>query len=248
MALIKNKADLAAMRESGRMLAMVLQHLKKEISIGMPTKQLGILAAAELKKLGGQPAFLGYGGFPDVVCVSVNDEVVHGIPGSYIIKDGDIIGMDFGVKFKGMITDSAVTVGVGQISKTAKQLIATTERSLLIGITQVKNGAHVGDIGAAIEAELHKGGYGVVENLVGHGVGYKLHEPPEIPNFGSKGKGPILKTGMAVAIEPMANIGDKKVYMQRDGWTIKTRDGSLSAHFEHTVLVTEDGAEILTRN
>jgi methionyl aminopeptidase len=248
MALIKNKADLAAMRESGRMLAMVLQHLKKEISIGMPTKQLGILAAAELKKLGGQPAFLGYGGFPDVVCVSVNDEVVHGIPGKYVIKDGDIVGMDFGVKLRGMITDSAVTVGVGQISKTAKQLIATTERSLLIGITQVKNGAHVGDIGAAIEAELHKGGYGVVENLVGHGVGYKLHEPPEIPNFGSKGKGPILKTGMAVAIEPMANIGDKKVYMQKDGWTIKTRDGSLSAHFEHTVLVTEDGAEILTRN
>lgn len=237
------------MRESGRMLATVLQELSKRLEVGMTTKDLANIAGMELKGLGGSPTFLGLYGFPDVLCVSVNDEVVHGIPSAKnVIKKGDIVSMDFGVTYKGMITDSAISVIAGESSNNrAKELVATTEQSLLAGVEQLKDGVLVGDLGAAIQEVLDGARLGIVRDLVGHGVGHELHEDPNIPNVGRKGTGMQLKAGMTIAIEPMATLGDYRVYIDSDGWTVKTRDGSLSAHFEHTILITEDGAEILTQ-
>ncbi len=245
---IKTKAEIAAMRESGRILAAVLDVLKHTIAPGMTTMDLEMKARAELEHLGGKPAFLGYQGYPAVLCVSVNDEVVHGLPGSRVLEAGDIVGMDFGVTFDGMITDGAISVIVGKAaSKADEQLVKTTERAMLAAISQVKNGAHIGDLAAAAQDVLDKAGFGIVRDLVGHGVGHELHEEPNIPNYGSRGSGPALKTGMTIAIEPMATLGDYKVFIAPDRWTVKTRDGSKSAHFEHTVLVTDSGAEILTQ-
>lgn len=244
---IKTDAEIKAMRESGRMLAAVLGHISPQISPGISTKDLAESARLELSKLGGQPAFLGYYGFPDVLCVSLNDEVVHGIPkASKIIKDGDIVSLDFGVTYKGMITDSAATFIAGNAPNKITELITTTERSLMAGISVVSHGVHVGDIVAAVQAVLDKGKYGIVRDLVGHGVGHELHEEPNIPNYGKKGTGMVLQAGMTIAIEPMATLGGYEVKTDADNWTIRTRDGSLAAHFEHTVLITENGAEILT--
>lgn len=235
------------MRISGRMLSSVLTHLEQTIAIGMTTKQVADIAASELRSLGGSPAFLGYSGFPDVICISVNEEVVHGIPGAYVLKDGDIVGLDFGVSYEGMITDAARTVLLGSSSKRKTQLIDTTRASLEAGIQALHDGVRVGDIAAAIQSVLEDAGLGIVRDLVGHGVGHQVHEDPNIPNYGRKGTGPILESGMTIAIEPMATLGTHKVYAADDGWTIITRDGSLSAHFEHTVLITSSGHEILTR-
>lgn len=235
------------MREGGQMLASVLQFLKPQVQAGTTTKDLAELAKKELGKLGGEPAFLGYQGFPDVICTSVNDQVVHGIPTNYQLQNGDIVGLDFGVRLRGMISDGAISVTVGKLDRRVEELLAATEQALNIGIDQVKNGIHVGDIGAAIEGRLRKSNLGVVEALVGHGVGYQVHEAPEIPNVGSPGQGPILRSGETVAIEPMATLGGKEVFVDKDHWTVRTADHSLAAHFEHTVLVTEDGAEILTQ-
>ncbi len=245
----KTDQEIDAMRESGRMLALVLQLLRKEISAGMSTKDLANLATAELKRLGGSPAFLGYQGFPDVLCVSVNDEVVHGIPRQERkLAAGDIVGLDFGVVYKGMITDAAISVIVGEPrSARETELIKVTEQAMYAGIDEVKNGVHVGDIGAAVQAVLDKHRFGIVRDLVGHGVGHEVHEEPNIPNYGIRGKGMILTTGMTIAIEPMSTLGGDDVYMGRDDWTILTRDGSRSAHFEHTILVTPTGPEILTQ-
>lgn len=245
---VKTAQELDAMRKSGHILAQVLALLKKELQPGMTTKDLSTIAKQELKKLGGKPAFLGYYGFPDVLCVSVNDEVVHGIPSAQKgIEDGDIVSMDFGVIVDGMITDAAISVIAGT-SKDARvqRLLKQTERALQEGIAAVKNGCKVGDIGAAVERVLDKEHYGIVRDLVGHGVGHELHEEPNIPNYGHVGTGQLLKSGMTIAIEPMATLGTHKVYADSDGWTIKTKDESWSAHFEHTILVTQDGAEILT--
>ncbi len=245
---VKTPAEIAAMREGGRMLAVVLNHLSNELSVGISTKDLAEIAKQELKKLGGQPTTLGYHGFPDVICISVNDEVVHGIPrSSHIIYDGDIVSLDFCVTYKGMITDAAVSVIAGQSSGQAKNLLVATERSLMAGISVVKAGGKVGDISAAIQAALNKHGkYGIIRDLVGHGVGHEMHEEPNIPNYGKKGTGSSLVAGMTLAIEPMATLGGFEVQTDQDNWTIRTSDGSLAAHFEHTVLVTQDGAEILT--
>lgn len=243
---VKTPAEIAAMRESGRMLATVLAVLQERIAPGMTTKDLAVIAKEELRTLGGQPAFLGYNGFADVLCVSVNSEVVHGIPGSQIIKNGDIVSMDFGVMYRGMITDAAVSVVVGTGDEVRRKLVSVTKESLLAGIAQVKAGAHVGDISHAVEAVLSGAKYGIVRDLVGHGVGHELHEDPNIPNYGKAGSGPVLEAGMTIAIEPMATLGKDGVYMADDGWTILTKDNSLAAHFEHTVLVTETGYEILT--
>ncbi|OGL29589.1 type I methionyl aminopeptidase [Candidatus Saccharibacteria bacterium RIFCSPHIGHO2_02_FULL_47_12] len=248
MTRIKSDVDIRAMKEGGRMLATVLDQLEKNLAPGMNTKELANQAAKELKSLGGKPAFLGYEGYPDVLCVSVNDEVVHGIPKtSKIIKEGDIVGLDFGVLHKGLITDGARSLIAGSsASKADKQLVAATKQALDAAIDAVRDGARVGDIAAAAQAVLEKHGLGIVRDLVGHGVGDHLHEEPNIPNFGSKNTGPMLKAGMTIAIEPMATLGGYHVFMAEDGWTVCTRDGSRSAHFEHTVLVTRDGAEILT--
>lgn len=245
---VKTEAEIEAMRTAGRMLATVLQLLKQRVEPGMSTKDLANIAADELKRLGGKPGFLGYEGFTDVLCTSVNDEVVHGIPRpDCILQNGDIIGLDFGVIIDGMNTDAAITVVVGNTGDTkVKELLRDTENAMMAGIEQVRDGAPIGNISAAIQAELEKKNYGIVRELVGHGVGHELHEEPNVPNYGRAGKGPILRTGMTIAIEPMATLGGAAVTLDADNWTIRTRDGSLAAHFEHSVLVTDDGYEILT--
>lgn len=246
---VKSAKEIVDMRESGRQLAVVLDYLRTVISVGMSTKDLASLASDKLKTLGGKPAFLGYYGFPDVICISINEEVVHGIPSaSRIIKDGDIVSLDFGVKINGMITDSAISVVVGT-PKNSKidNLLRTTEQSLLAGIETLRDGVRVGTIANAIETVLKKQHLGIVKDLVGHGVGHELHEEPNIPNYGRHDSGMMLKEGMTIAIEPMATLGSDGVYTASDGWTIKTNDSSLSAHFEHTILITKNGYEILTK-
>lgn len=244
---VKSATEITAMRESGRQLATVLQLLKKRLQVGMSTKDLANLAAQELKRLGGKPAFLGYQGYPDVLCVSINDEVVHGIPRhNRIIADGDIVSLDFGVVYRGMITDGAISCIAGKADPQDQRLVDVTESALTAGIQVVKRGARVGDIGSAVGTVLAEHNYGIVRDLVGHGVGHQLHEEPNIPNYGRRGTGVQLESGMTIAIEPMATIGDYQVYMADDGWSILTVDSSRSAHFEHTVLVTDDGAEVLT--
>jgi methionyl aminopeptidase len=248
---VKTKSEISAMRESGRMLASVLQLLKKKLEPGMSTKDLADIAARELEKLGGRPSFLGYQGFPDVICVSVNDEVVHGIPrAGRVIENGDIVGLDFGVTYQNMITDAAISVIAGR-PKTQGQirLLEDTEKALQAGIAAVRDQVRTGDIGAAVEgylAGLPGRRYGIVRDLVGHGVGHQVHEDPNIPNYGRPNTGPWLKKGMTIAIEPMVTLGGENVVSARDGWTILTADHSRAAHFEHTVLVTDNGAEILT--
>jgi methionyl aminopeptidase len=215
----------------------------------MSTQDLDDIAAAELAKLGGKPAFLGYQGFTKTICISVNDEVVHGIPNSHkIINDGDIVGLDFGVNYNGMITDSAVSVIAGKPKQKGHiQLLKDTQIALDAGIQAVHDQVRTGDIGYAVESSLKHRPYGIVKDLVGHGVGHMVHEDPNIPNYGRANTGPWLEKGMTIAIEPMVTLGTDKVYVAPDGWTIMTADGSWAAHFEHTVLITEDGAEILTQ-
>lgn len=246
---VKTASEISAMRDSGRMLATVLGLLRTTVRPGMSTQQLADVAAAEVKRLGGQPAFLGYQGFPDVICISVNDEVVHGIPNNEkIINDGDIVSLDFGVTYKGMITDSAISVIVGKPKQRGHiELVKNTERAMQTGIDTVHDRVRTGDIGAAIENYLKKFRYGIVRDLVGHGVGHELHEDPNIPNYGRADTGPWLEAGMTIAIEPMVTLGTDRVRVADDGWTVLTADGSWAAHFEHTVLLTPDGAEILTQ-
>ncbi|MBW3537938.1 type I methionyl aminopeptidase [Candidatus Parcubacteria bacterium] len=243
----KTLLEIDHLRTSGQMLAAVLGYLAPLVQPGVTTAELGEMAAAELKRLGGRPAFLGYRGFPSCICISVNEEVVHGIPDQRVINGGDLVGLDFGVSYNGMITDSAITLGVGRIGDDAQRLLAATREALSCGIKAVKAGARVGDISQAVQRRLERDRLGIVEELAGHGVGHSLHEEPWIPNFGAAGTGPRLEAGMTIAIEPMATLGGKAVAWGDDGWTISAADGSLSAHFEHTVLVTDTGAEILTK-
>lgn len=235
------------------MLATVLELLEKSLRPGMTTNEAAGLADRELKKLGGEPAFLHYYGgpgvpdFPSVLCISVNDEVVHGIPTERELQDGDLVSVDFGVKYKGLITDSARTFIVGQNDQAdVLRLLSGTRQALDAGINVLKGGVRVGDVSAAIGRVLNKHNLGIVRELVGHGVGEELHEEPNIPNYGTAGTGPVLKTGMTVALEPMATLGQADIGVYADGWTIVTADNSLSAHYEHTLLITDNGAEIIT--
>ncbi len=247
---VKTATEIAAMRESGQMLAAVLSLLSDAVEPDMTTKALADLAAKELQALGGEAPFKGYGGqppFPDVICISLNDEVVHGVPSDRVIEAGDIISLDFGVKYRGMITDSALSVIAGRPREQRHvELVEFTEKAMLAGINTLREGIQTGDIGAAIQIVLDRKRYGIVRDLVGHGVGHQLHEDPNIPNYGRPGSGPELHAGMTIAIEPMATLGTEAVHVGHDQWTILTNDGSWAAHFEHTVLITEDGAEILT--
>lgn len=248
MTRVKTADEINAMRESGKMLAVVLEKLEVAAQAGMSTKDLAEIAKKELKPLGGLPAFLGYQGFPDVLCVSVNNEIVHGIPSRQrVIADGDIVSMDFGVNYHGMITDSATTVIIGSSNQKVQNLVAETQQSLEAGIQVIRAGVQIGDIGHAVQQVLDTKKYGIIKDLVGHGVGHALHEDPNIPNTGRRGRGFKLEAGMTIAVEPMASLGSDDIVMEDDGWTISTRDGSLAAHFEHTILVTEDSAEVLTR-
>lgn len=242
----KNPTELAAMRESGKMLATVLEKLAKAAEPGLTPQDLSALAAKELKQLGGEPAFLGFQGYPDVICISVNDEVQHAIPSKHKIKKGDVVNFDFGVSYRGMITDAGATVGVGKISEDAQRLLDGTRDALVAGIAVVKDGGHVKQVSQAIEKKLSAASLGIVKELVGHGVGHSLHEPPEIPNYVIPGYDALLRAGMTICIEPITTLGSPNIYTTADNWTFKTVDGSWSAQFEHTVLVTKDGAEILT--
>ena len=243
---IKTPSEIIAMREGGRMLATVLRFLEKHTKPGLTPVNLADLAEKELKRLGGEPAFNGFHGYPAIICISVNDQVQHSIPNSRPLNEGDVVNYDFGVRYRGMVTDGGITVGVGKIGPDATRLIKGTHEALLTGLDVVKDGCRVGDISAAIEAVLHRYHLGIVRELVGHGVGHELHEPPEIANYGSRGTGPTLKAGMTIAVEPITTLGSEAIMADRDGWTLWTRDKSWSAQFEHTVLVTKDGCEILT--
>lgn len=244
----KTDEEILAMRESGRMLGTVLKIIKRTVVAGMTPKDISELAARETAKLGGIPSFKGFEGYPDIICISNNNEVQHSIPNDRAFKNGDIVNFDYGVTYKGMVTDAGISVCIGgSPDKAGKRLLEGTERALYAGIDQVKAGAHVGDISSAVEAVLKGHSLGIVRELVGHGVGHELHESPEIPNYGRAGTGPVLRAGMTIAIEPITTLGSHKIFQAHDGWTLLTVDGSRSAQFEHTVLVTETGAEILTR-
>lgn len=246
---IKSSKEIERMRRSGRILEEVLNFIIQSTKPGMSTKDLADLAAVNLAEYkDAKPVFLNYYGFPHVLCVSVNDQVIHGIPKSRkIIQDGDVVSIDFGVNYKGMITDAARTFVVGKTNSSKKLLVQKTEQALLEGISVVKNSTQIGTISAHIEKVLSNAKLGIVREYVGHGVGHELHEGPDIPNYGRLETGPMLSVGMTIAIEPMAVLGGEAVYIEDDGWTVTTKDGSLAAHFEDTVLVTDGGYEILTR-
>lgn len=246
----KTVAEIDAMRESGRMLATILVLIQQNVEAGMTPKDVSQYAADELARLGGKPTFKGFEGYPDIICISTNNEVQHSIPNDRKFVDGDIVNFDFGVTYKGMVTDAGFSLSIGGPEKTDKAgrwLLEGTERALYAGLDTVKDGVRVGDVSAAIQAVLTNYKLGIVRELVGHGVGYELHEDPEIPNYGHAGTGPVLKEGMTIAIEPITTLGSPRIFQAHDGWTLLTVDGSRSAQFEHSVVVTKDGCEILTK-
>ncbi len=249
---IKSRREIEQMRDIGRFAAEILLELRERARPGVTTGQLDEIAARALDKRGLNSPFLGYapGGvapYPAVLCASVNEEIVHGIPGKRELREGDIISLDFGVEHRGWHGDTAVTIAVGEIAPEAKKLVDTTYDSLLRGVEQMVPGKRLSDIGHAVQVRAEEEGYGVVRQFVGHGIGRQMHEPPQVPNYGRPGRGPRLRPGMVFAIEPMVNLGTEKVRVLKDEWTAVTADGEISAHFEHTVLITEEGPEILTR-
>jgi methionyl aminopeptidase len=246
MLFLKTDEEIAIIKQSGLILAQTLGVVAKAIKPGIATKALDKLAEAYIYDQGAIPSFKGYNQFPATLCISVNEAVVHGIPGSYELKEGDIVSVDCGVLYKGFHSDSAFTFPVGEITKEAKELIKVTKEALYLGINQAIVGNRIGDIGGAVENYVSKHDFAVVRDLAGHGIGKSLHEDPQIPNYGKRGTGVRLKKGMVLAIEPMVNLGKSAVRQEKDGWTITTTDKKLSAHFEHTVAVGEQQAEILT--
>lgn len=244
---IKSAEEIELLRVAGEITGDTHNYLKKFVKPGVTTGELDKLAYDYIISRGATPSFKGYEGFPGTICASINDEVVHGIPGNRKLKEGDIISLDIGVCYKGYHGDSAWTYPVGRISKRCEDLLKWTCESLFEGLSVIKEGARVGDIGYAVSKCAKRHNLGVVRELVGHGVGTDVHEEPDVPNYGFAGTGPILKEGMVIAVEPMLNLGTPKVYILDDDWTIITADGKPSAHFEHTVLVTKDGYEILTK-
>lgn len=236
------------MSMSGRIVAQVIDSLKKMVAIGVTTKEIEDFADERIRVLGGIPAFKGYRGYPSSVCISVNEQVVHGIPSDRKLKDGDIVSIDIGVFLDGFYGDAAVTISIGTIDKESADLIRVTEESLYLGIENAVEGKRLYDISSAIQKHVEENGFSVVRLFVGHGIGRELHEEPQVPNYGVPGQGPRLKRGMTLAIEPMVNAGGHEVIVLEDGWTAVTKDGKRSAHFEHTVLVTQDKPRILTKN
>lgn len=246
MVSIKNSRELSSMREACRISAKALQLAGEAVQPGVTTGEIDRLVRKYIESEGATPSFLGYGGFPGSACISVNDEVIHGIPGKRVIHAGDIVSVDVGAHFNGYHGDNAATFGAGDISPEARALMDATRESLQEGIRAAKAGNRIGDIGAAVQRYVEVRGYSVVRQFVGHGVGTNLHEDPSVPNFGTPGRGPRLLPGMTIAIEPMINQGTCDVRTLKDGWTVVTKDGKLSAHFEHTVAITADGPVILT--
>lgn len=243
----KTAAEIQAMREGGKILATIFEGLKKQVKPGVSELELDAWVDAEIKKYGAVATYkTSEVNFPAAICISTNDQIVHGIPTDYVLQEGDLVGFDLVIAYKGMKTDSAFSMVVGAPTGVQKHLLKATEQSLFAGIDAIKGPVRIGDISAAVEKVLKDAKVGIVRELVGHGVGHEMHEAPEVPNYGKKGTGPLLKSGDTIAIEPMATLGGEKIVVDSDGWTISTRDGSLAAHFEHTVLITEDGAEVLT--
>lgn len=246
MIVIKSLHEFMLMQKAGRIVATVLKELEAMIKPGVTTKELDELAESTILKLNGIPAFKGYGGFPASICASVNEEVVHGIPGKRVLQEGDIISIDVGAFYEGYCGDAARTFAVGEISPVASKLLEVTNEALKAGVAMAKTGNRLSDIGYAIQTHVEANGFSVVRQYVGHGIGRKMHEEPQVPNYGPPDRGPRLKAGMALAIEPMVNTGQFPVRTLSDNWTVVTQDGSLSAHFEDTVFITEDGNEVLT--
>lgn len=245
--MIKTKEEIALMRESARILVQGVQETLAAVQEGITTDELNTIFEKKIRELGGEPGFLGYRGYTKSICTSVNDEVVHGIPSNRVLEDGDIIGVDCGVVYKGFHSDMARTVAVGSISEEAQKLIDCTRESLQKAIDVMKPGATIGDIASTVQQYAEERGYAVVKDLVGHGIGNDLHEEPAVPNYGKPKTGLVLEEGMVLAVEPMINIGTDQVEFDRhDGWTVRTKDGTLSAHFENTILITNSGAQVLT--
>lgn len=246
----KTPQELQAMRDGGRILATFFEQLKKYVVAGMSELEIDAWSEIQIRALGASPTYKDANiGFPGVICISTNDAVVHSVPTNYVLQVGDVVSFDLVITYKGMKTDAAFTMVIGeQLSGEKKRLIVATERSLFTGIDAIGSGRRTGDVAAAVEKVLRDARLGIVRELVGHGIGHEMHEPPDVPNYGKKGSGTLLVPGMTIAIEPMAMLGAHQVVLDAaDNWTIRTRDGSLAAHFEHTVLITEDGAEILTQ-
>jgi methionyl aminopeptidase len=245
---IKSEDEIARMRRAGQIVALTLERLAKAAAPGVSTGELDRMAEATISSFGAEPTFYKLYGYPAHICVSVNDEVVHGIPGDRRLESGDIVSFDVGATVGGMMADGASTVGVGPISVEAERLLRVTQEALMLGVAEARAGNRVASISGAVQRHVESHGYHVVRELVGHGVGHAMHEPPQVPNFVEKGdrRSPVLRAGMTLAIEPMVNAGGWEVAKERDGWTYRTKDGSLSAHFEHTVVVKERGCEILT--
>ena len=246
MIYLKTPEEIALLRASNQLVGKTLAEVAKHIRVGVTTLELDKIAEDFIRSNGALPGFLGYGGFPNTLCVSVNDQVVHGIPSNYALKEGDIVSVDCGVLQNGYYGDSAYTFCVGKVDEKVKKLLEITKESLSLGIDSAQHGNRIGDIGYAIQKHCQAAGFSVVRKLVGHGVGRNLHEDPEVPNFGKKGQGVLLKEGMVIAIEPMINMGNRDVVQEKDGWTIRTIDRKPSAHFEHTIAVRKGKAEILS--
>lgn len=247
MIYLKSKEEVALLREAGRVVAQTHEELKKHIVPGISTHELDMIAEEFIRSKGCTPSFKGYGGFPGSVCISINDTLIHGIPSkSIILKDGDIVTIDIGACYKGYHGDSAWSYMVGECSEEAKKIMMVTEQSLYEGLKQAKPGNRIGDISNAIQTYVESFGFSLPEDYTGHGVGRDVHEDPAVPNVGEANRGPRLKVGMVIAIEPMVNAGTSDTYTLEDGWTVKTVDHKLSCHFEHTIAITEDGYEIMT--
>ncbi len=244
---VKDSSEIEILREAGSILSRITEELKCSLNIGIKTVDIDFLAEKLIKKFDVKPAFKGYRGYPATTCISVNQQVVHGIPGNRVVEEGDIVSIDIGIIHKGYFSDMAVTLGVGDIGEKLQKLINITEQSLYKGISQAVVGNHLSDISHAIQTFAEENGFSVVRDFVGHGIGAALHEDPEIPNFGPPHCGPVLKSGMVFAIEPMVNMGGAQTRILDDGWTVVTKDSAPSAHFEHSVLISDDGPEVLTK-
>jgi methionyl aminopeptidase len=247
MIICKSELEINLMREAGRIVAKTHEQLAKAVQVGISTLELDQIAEQVIKSHGATPSFKGYNGFPGSICASVNDELVHGIPGPRTLQEGDIISIDIGAYYQGFHGDSAWTYRVGMVSEQAEQLLIATEQALYQAIEQAKPGNRLSDISHAVQAYVEPKGFSVVREYVGHGIGSNLHEEPQIPNYGPPGRGPRLKPGMVLAIEPMVNAGERYVKTLLDNWTVVTEDRSICAHYEHTVVITEEGYEILTK-
>ena len=244
--IIKSSREIELMREAGRVVALVLERLKKEVVPGRKTGELDRLAAEEFARWGARSSFLGYRNYPAHICTSVNNEVVHGIPGDRVLQEGDIISLDVGAILDGFQADAAITVGVGEVSEQARRLLEVAQGALETAIRHCRKGQRLGDVSSSIQKYVEERGFSVVREYSGHGIGRELHEEPQIPNFGLPGQGPLLRRGMTLALEPMVNAGGWRTRLDTNGWTVLTDDGSLSAHFEHTVAITDGDAEVLT--